>query len=123
LVLPAANTHAMNLHLVEIATQITLGAHAVLIVDGAAWHRRGSKLTLPDNISLLSLPPYSSELNPAENVWQFLRLNFLSNRVFDSYRAIVDACCEAWNKLIAMPSRIRTIGPRDYANTVSSWAA
>ena len=121
--LPHANTHAMNLHLTEIATQIATqiapGAHAVMIVDGAAWHKPGGKLVVPNNISLLPLPPYSPELNPTENIWQFLRQNFLSNRVFDSYRDIVHACCDAWNKLIAMPDTIRTIGTRDYAKTVS----
>jgi len=75
---------------------------------------------VPSNISLLPLPPCSPELNPTENIRQFLRQNFLSNRVFDSYRAIVDACCDAWNKLIATPDRIRTIGTRAYARTVSS---
>jgi hypothetical protein len=30
-----------------------------------------------------------------ENIWQFLRQNFLSNRLFDSYEAIIEACCEA----------------------------
>ena len=118
LVLPRANTHAMNLHLREISTQVTPGAHAVLICDGAGWHKTGGRLTVPANISLLHLPPYSPELNPVENIWQFLRQNFLSNRVFADYRAIVDACCEAWNALIAMPDRIRSIATRDYASTV-----
>jgi hypothetical protein len=58
-------------HLAEIATQIAPGAHAVLIVDGAAWHKPGGRLHVPGNISLLPLPPYSPELNPTENVWQF----------------------------------------------------
>jgi transposase len=120
LVLPHANTLAMNLPLAEIATPIAPGAHAVLIVEGAAWHKPGGKLQVPSSISLLPLPPYSPELNPTENVWQFLRQNFLSNRVFDSYRAIVDACCDAWNKLIATPDRIRTIGSRDYVGTNNS---
>ena len=75
---------------------------------------------MPDNVSLLALPPYSPELNPVENVWQFLRQNFLSNRVFATYDAIVDACCEAWNKLVAMPDRIRSIANRDYARTVNA---
>jgi transposase len=67
---------------------------------------------------LLHLPPYSPELNPVENIWQFLRQNFLSNRVFDSYEAIVAACCEAWNQLIAQPDRVRSITSRDYTKTV-----
>jgi hypothetical protein len=29
-----------------------------------------------------------------------LRSNWLSNRVFESYEAILEAACEAWNKLI-----------------------
>jgi transposase len=122
LVLPRANTHAMNLHLREVSTQVSPGAHAVLTCDGAAWHKTGGGLVVPANISLLHLPPYSPELNPVENVWQFLRQNFLSNRVFASYREILDACCEAWNALIAMPDRIRSIGTRDYARAVKGSA-
>jgi transposase len=40
------------------------------------------------------------ELNPVENVWQFMRDNWLSNRIFKSYDDLVDHCCEAWNKLV-----------------------
>ncbi len=69
-------------------------------------------LRIPHNISLLHLPPCSPELNPVENVWAYLRHNQLSNRVFDSYDAIVDACCTAWNALVARPDRIRSIATR-----------
>jgi len=58
----------------------------------------------------------SPELNPAENIWQYLRDNWLSNRVFKSYDDIVDLCCEAWNKLINRPWKIMSIGMRDWAN-------
>ena len=70
---------------------------------------------MPDNISLLPLPPYSHELNPVENVWQFLRQNHLNNRVYATYEAIVDACCEARNALVAEPTRITSIASRDWA--------
>jgi len=105
----------MNLHLQEISRQVAQGAHAVIVLDGAGWHQTGGRLRIPDNISLLHLPPYSPELNPQENVWQYLRQNQLANRVYDSYDAIVQACCEAWNALMASPDRIRSIGTRDYA--------
>ncbi|SFL15686.1 transposase, partial [Falsiroseomonas stagni] len=88
---------------------------AVITLDGAGWHQTGGKLQVPENISLLPLPPYSPELNPVENVWQFLRQNQLSNRVYETYDAIVDACCDAWNALINDPSRITSIATRDYA--------
>jgi transposase len=118
LVLPVVSTEAMNLHLAEISTQVAPGAHAVITLDGAGWHQPGEKLRLPDNISLLPLPPYSPELNPVENIWQFLRQNHLANRVFDHYDAIVDACCDAWNALTAAPDTIRSIATRPWAEAV-----
>jgi len=66
------------------------------------------------NISLLTRPPYSPELKPVENIWQFLRQNHLSNRVFATYDAIVDACCQAWNALTAQPDRIQSISTRSW---------
>ena len=59
----------MSEHLREISSQVAPGAHCVLLCDGAGWHQRGGKLVVPENISLLPIPPYSPELNPMENVW------------------------------------------------------
>jgi hypothetical protein len=115
MITPAANTEMMNLHLAEISTQIAPGARAVLVCDGAGWHQRGKELKVPDNITLLSLPPYSPELNPMEKVWDYLRQNKLCATVWDSYDDIVDACTTAWNWLIADPARITSIGLRDWA--------
>ena len=105
----------MTLHLAEISTAVNPRAHAVVLLDQAGWH--GSKLLeIPDNITLLPLPPRSPELNPVENVWQFLRDNWLSNRVFKSYEDILDHCCFAWNQLIEQPWKIMSIGTRDWAH-------
>ena len=113
---PSANTEMMNLHLAEISTQVAKGAHAVLVCDGASWHQRGRTLAVPANITLISLPPYSPELNPMENVWDYLRQNKLCAAVWDSYDDIVDACKTAWNWLIADPERITSIGTRDWTS-------
>ena len=94
--MPRCDTEAMNLHLAEIATQIAPGAHAAILVDQAGWHL-SSRLDVPPNITLILLPAKCPELNPQENVWQFLRENWLSNRVFKSYQQIVDFCWEARN--------------------------
>ena len=83
LVLPFANSAAMNLHPAEIARTVAERAHAILVLDGAGWHGSAA-LTVPDNISLLHLPPYAPELNPVENVWACLRANKLAITVFDS---------------------------------------
>jgi transposase len=84
LVLPDVNTAAMNRHLNEISRNVQPNAHAVIIIDGAGWHK-AVDLIVPDNLSLLCLPPYSPELNAQENVWQYLRQNYLAGRIFDNY--------------------------------------
>ena len=104
----------MSLHLAEISLAIAPGAHGVLLMDQAGWHMTG-KLDVPENISITPLPPKCPELNPVENVWQFMRDNWLSNRVFTSHENIIDHCCEAWNKLIDQPWRIMSIGRRQWA--------
>jgi hypothetical protein len=114
LTLPYCDTQAMNLHLLEIAQAVALGAHALVVLDRAPWHRAGT-LRVPENVTLALLPPRSPELNPVENVWQFLRQTWLSNRVFDTYEDVIDACCDAWNNLIDRPKRIMTIGTRPWA--------
>jgi len=103
----------MQLHLDEIATKVAPGAHVILILDQAGWH--GAKeLKVPPNISLLPMPPHAPEFNRQENIWQFMRQNWLSNRVFKSFDNIVDDCCYAWNSLVDQPRKIMSIARRDW---------
>lgn len=81
--------------------------HAVVVLDGAGWHLLAAE-TLPPNITLVRLPPYSPELNPVERVWLYLRERYLSFRVLDDTKA-VEACCRAWRMLIADKDRIRSL--------------
>lgn len=115
LALPFADTAAMQLHLDEISRHVAMGAHAVLLIDRAGWHTTG-KLNVPENITPILLPSRSPELNPVENVWQYLRANWLSNRVFETYDDIIDAACDAWRRLIAQPQTITSIGMRHWAH-------
>ena len=105
----------MQLHLNEISRKVARGAHAVLLLDRAGWHTT-ARLVVPKNLTLIFLPSRAPELNPAENVWQYLRQNWLSNRVFDPYEPIIDAACEAWRKLLAHPAIITSIGRREWAH-------
>lgn len=114
LVMPWCETEAMQAHLDEIARTVARRAHAVLLLDRAGWHTTGD-LVVPKNMTLIFLPPRSPELNPVETIWQYLRANWLSNRVFDTYDDIIDTACDAWNKLIAMPNTIISIGWREWA--------
>ena len=116
LMLPFANTRAMQMHLDEISCNVAAKAHGVVLMDRAGWHR-ADKLKVPKNLTIILLPSRSPELNPAENIWQYLRQNYLSNTVFEDYDAILEAGCKAWNKLIDQPETIMSIGMRDWAHT------
>ena len=114
LVMASANTEAMNEHLKEISVQVATGAHAALICDGAGWHAKSKDLIVPSNITLITLPPYAPELNPIENVWEFLRDNRFGAQVWKTYAAIVRACSKAWNWFVSDPRLIATIGTREW---------
>jgi len=93
---------------------VATNGHGVVIMDGAGWHKSGT-LNIPENLSILFLPPYSPELNPVENIWQYLRQTYISNPVFENWDAIVDACCDAWNRLAAETGRIKSIATLNWA--------
>ena len=114
LIMPHADTEAMQKHIDEIGRAVAPRAHALVILDKAGWHTT-RKLKLPNNITLVPLPPACPELNAAENIWQYLRQTYLSNRVFDSYTAILDACQDAWRKLLNEVGRIASIATREWA--------
>ena len=109
----------MQLHLNEIYRHVAEGAHAVLLMDRAGSHTTAG-LDMPNNITPILLPSRAPELNPVENIWQYMRANWLSNRVFETYDAIIEAACEAWQKLVAQPDVITSIGMRDWAHVGQS---
>ena len=113
----AVLTAAMNAHLAEISGTVAQGAHAVLVLDGAGWHGARA-LKVPDNITLMPLPPYAPELNPVENVWAYLRANRLAISVFETYENIVARCCDAWNFFANDIATVRSITTREYAKAV-----
>jgi len=100
----------MDLFLAQFAATLPADSHAVLVLDGAGWHDQRA-LTVPDNLTLVSLPAYSPELNPVERIWLYLRERFLSLRFLPDTEAIVETCCRAWNALSAEPGRIRPCAP------------
>src|SRR5438270_8542865 len=109
-----AGTEAMQKHIDEIGRAVAPNAHALIILDKAGWHTT-RKLKLPNNLTLVPLPPACPELNAAENIWQYVRQTYLSNRVFQTYEAILDACQDAWRKLLAEVGRITSVATREWA--------
>ena len=114
LVMPSANTYAMQCHLNEIAQAVPPSRHAVVVTDRAPWHTT-RRLDCPPRLSLLHLPPVSPELNPVEQVWAWLRQHHWANRIFKNYEAILQTCCQAWNAFTRWPALITSIGSRSWA--------
>jgi DDE superfamily endonuclease len=68
LVLPRVSTEAMQAFLDRFSAALAPDEHAAMAVDGAGWHVAHA-LRIPDNVTLVLLPPYSPELNPVETFW------------------------------------------------------
>lgn len=108
----------MTKHMRQISKATECGRHALVIVDGASWHNDNA-LEEIENVSILKLPPYSPELNPIEQVWQWMRQNELANRCFKNYDDIVEQVSRAWNSFRGDVHRIKTMCSRDWATLIT----
>jgi hypothetical protein len=109
----ACNSEAVQLHLDEIATKVTPGAHAIILLDQAGWH--GTKRSRSQATSRCCHAAARTTTQRQKNIWQFMRQNWLSNRIFKSYNDVVDHCCDAWNTLTDQPWKIMSVARRDWA--------
>jgi transposase len=108
LMMPRADTEAMQEFLDRFAKTIAPDEHVAMFADQAGWHV-ANDLRVPPNITLIELPAYSPELNPVERLWLYLKERYLSHRLHDDYDAIIDAACAAWNRLLADTGRIKSL--------------
>ena len=108
----------MKLHLQQISEATAPERYAIVIMDCASWH---SDKTADDieNLSIIHLPPYSPELNPVEQVWQWLRQRELANRCFSSYDDIVEQVSRAWNNFRDDVGRVNKMCSRDWTNLIT----
>jgi hypothetical protein len=120
LVLPVVGADVMQTFLDQLSDQVSPGAHALLIMDRAGWHC-ANDLVMPDNITAVLLPPYSPELNAIERLWLYLKERFLSHRLWRDYDTIVDAVCQAWQRVTSDTGRIKSLCSMDWATPVRNW--
>lgn len=99
LVYPGCNSEVMNLHLKLISQRLGADRHAILVLDCAGWHESSTQLSIPKNITLLSLPPYSPELNPVERLWRWIKRRYLTNRLIGKKENLEKLGCELWQKV------------------------
>ena len=107
LILPWVDAKLMSVFLAQTAAQFP-DEHCVMILDGAGWHK-AHDLVVPSNMTLVPLPPYSPELNPAEHVWDYIRENDLRNLVFPDLDKVMDAVETSLHHLHGSPHLLRSM--------------
>lgn len=112
-IMPAANAQTLQVQLDELSRNLHADCHMLLILDGAGWHK-SQALRIPDNLTLLHLPPYAPELNPVELVWHEMRQRYLSNRVYADLQELDLALEDAWKRLSDDPERLRQLTNFDW---------
>jgi transposase len=116
---PQLNTKIINSFLELFSKTIPDGEHAVMVWDGAGFHR-AKALQVPTNISLVELPPYSPELNPIENLWHYLKSHFWSNRAYDGYDALEQAAIDAWRAAVLDEQLVKSVCAAPYTQRATS---
>jgi transposase len=114
IVVEAVNAEAMSAHLAVLSQAVPPKVHAVVLVDRAGFHTAAKDLIVPSNMTLVDLPSYSPELNPAEGVWEFLKGGVLAHRLYRTVDEIIDKLCWAWQSLVDEPGRIRSLCSYDW---------
>ena len=107
LMLPHVNSQCMQLFLEEIAQRYP-NENIVMVLDGAGWHK-SKDFSLPENLKLYFLPPYSPELNPVEHLWDELREKHFHNRIFDSIDTLDDHLFDALRSMENNPQLVSSI--------------
>ena len=97
-----------------LAESVPAGVHVVLVWDGAGYHSASKALRVPRNITPVTLPPYSPELNPVERLWHYLREHYWSNRVYKDYAALERAALDAWRRVCLDAGRVKTLCRCEY---------
>ena len=108
LILPYADTSAMKLFWEATSRLVGPQRQGLLVLDQAGWHH-SRRLRIPENLTLVFLPPYSPELNPVERIWAYLRSHGLANRVYADYDELVEAVAEGWREFVSNPDRVRSV--------------
>lgn len=115
LVVARLNTAAVQAFLDQLSASVPEGTHVVLVWDGAGYHSASTALVVPPNVTPVTLPPYSPELNPVERLWLYLRQRFWSNRVYKDYAALERAAVEGWRKVCLDADRVKSVCRCHYA--------
>jgi len=107
LIMPTSDTACFQTFLDALARKHS--RHDILLVVDGAPNHMGCALTIPANISLLFLPPYSPELNPKENLWDEIREKIFKNYALKSIEAVRAKLEEAVLYIERNPELVKSI--------------
>jgi hypothetical protein len=116
LLAPYLNTDTVNAFFGEFEKEVDCDVHVFMIWDQAGFHT-SKKVKVPDNVTIIPLPPYSPQLNPIEKLWQYLRQHHWSNRVYEGYDHLRQAVNHAWKKVCVKPKKIKSICRAKYVES------
>ena len=118
LLAPTINTDIMNAFFEQFAAEVSPDIHVVMVWDQAGFHT-SKKLKVPENVTIVPLPPYSPELNPVENLWHYLRSHYWANRIYADYDALRYAAVDAWQKAALNPDIIQSVCRAPYTERIN----
>jgi transposase len=107
LIMPTSNTACFQSFL-DVLSRRFSRQDILLVLDGAPNHRCGD-LAVPDNVTLLFLPPYAPELNPKENIWDEIREKIFKNYALKSIDAVQSKLEEAILYIERNPQTVKSI--------------
>lgn len=108
LISPCLNSGVINGFLRQFSAALDPTVQAVLVWDGAGFHTAGA-LKIPENITILKMPPRSPELMPVENLWHYEREHYWANRKYADYAALEVAARDGWRAVCLDPEKVKTI--------------
>lgn len=115
---PNINADIINVFFEQFVKEVYPDVHVAMVWDKAGFHI-SQQLKIPANVSIIELPPYSPELNPAENLWHYFRSHYWSNRAYASYDDLRYAAIEAWQKAALDPEIIKSVCRTSYAERIN----
>jgi len=111
---PIINSEIVNVFLEQFMAEVSQDVHIVLLWDRAGFHM-SKKLKIPENVTIVPLPPYSPELNPVENLWHYLRSHYWANRTYVDYDALRLAAVDAWQRAALDKEIVKSVCFSEYA--------
>jgi len=105
---PNINTDITNVFFKQFCKEADPNVHVVMVWDRAGFHT-SKELKIPDNVTIVPLPPYSPELNPVENLWHYFRSHYWSNRAYADYDDLRAAAVEGWQNAALNPDVVKSV--------------